>query len=94
MTAATEDDDSWIDRLIEGFCQPPRPVDETPEGRLAGMDLDVGLALAEMRELITGRVPAISGEELDLVLFELLEQLGDVHERRMAAYEELWEARR
>lgn len=84
-----EPGDGWIDRCVEGFHQPVDAVDETPRGRMAGMDRDSGLVIAEMRELLTSRVSAISRDVRDQRLAELLEQFGDMHERREQTHGDL-----
>jgi hypothetical protein len=64
-------------------------VDETPEGRLAGIDTDTYLVYREMHALLTGQVSVINRAVYEQRLQDLAALLGDLHRRGEQAYADI-----
>lgn len=87
------DDDGSIAEGIRGLA-PVRDADESPCGRMAGIERDMWLAYLEMHQLLTGAVAAISPTARTQRLQDLMDLLVDLGGRCVRAYEELQEERR
>lgn len=61
--------------------RPREVVDETPSGRMAGIEGDTWRVYAEMYELLTGGVTALGTAVYEELLRDLTETLNDLHKR-------------
>lgn len=73
-------DDGFLKAAI-GTLRPREIVDETPQGRMAGIDEDTWRVYTEMYELLTGDVTAIDPAAYEERLRDLTETLSDLHKR-------------
>lgn len=85
-----EDNEGAIRGWVDSLQSNQDFVDETPVGRLDGINQDVGLVLAQMYTLLTENVSGMDPAVYEGWLGELLDQFGDLHKCRERAYEELW----
>lgn len=85
------DDDGVIRKTIAALA-PDHVADETPQGRLAGIDRDTWLTYREMYQLLTGELPAVSPAVYEQSLRDLADRLVDLHKRAEQAFEEIMEA--
>lgn len=86
------DENGAMGEIVDGLAA-EQVVDETPHGRLAGMDQDTGLVIREMYQLLTGLLTAVSPAVYAQALQDLAGQLVDLHKRTEHAYEEIMEAK-
>lgn len=85
------DPDGTIRNTIAGLA-PHLEADETPRGRLAGIERDEWLTYREMYDLLTGAVVPISPGAYEQALRDLAGQLCDLHRRGAEAFEAVQEA--
>ncbi len=74
------DDDGSIEEGIAAL-RPTMVVDETPHGRLAGINQDTWRVYTEMYDLLTGHVTASSTAAYEEHLRDLTTTLSDLHKR-------------
>lgn len=84
------DDDGSIAEDIQAL-HPARDADETPGGRLAGIERDLWLTYLEMHQLLTGAVVAISPAAYTQRIQDLMDLLVDLGGRLEQAFEEITE---
>lgn len=73
-------DDGSIKADID-VLRPTTAVDETPRGRLAGINEDTWRVYTEMYELLTGNADGLSPMAYEERLRDLAESLSDLHKR-------------
>lgn len=81
------DADSSIAAGIDNL-RPTRPVDETPTGRLTGIEQDTWHTYREIHALLTGQVLMASREAYEQRLADCLAALIDLGKRTDNAYQQ------
>lgn len=69
--------------------RPTRAADETPTGRLVGIELDIWHTYREMHALLTGQTQVATREAYEQRLHDLAALLSDLHRRGSQTFEDI-----